>query len=59
MFATEVVDNLFRNEKEMEKRDDKNGILKKHFGGLLTLIAEDLNIKEEDIVDLDLNFADI
>lgn len=38
--------------------EDPYGILKKHYGGLMKVIAEELNVKETDIIDMELNFAD-
>ena len=51
---------LFKKDSDSkeEKSDDPFGILKKHYGGLMKVIAEELKVKETDIVDMELNFAD-
>lgn len=60
IFATEVAGQLFKKDSDSkeEKSDDPFGILKKHYGGLMKVIAEELKVKETDIVDMELNFAD-
>lgn len=55
IIATKITESLFPKEKSEE---DPFDIQKKHHVGLLGLIARDLSINIEDIVDLDLNFAD-
>ena len=57
LLAMAVVENLFKGGIE-SLADDKFRVDEKHFASLTNLMAKDLNVRREDIVDFELNLCD-
>lgn len=61
IIATTIIDQLIdpTSPEEEEKRDDPYGVQKKHLSSLLKLIADELHVEQECIMDFDLSLYDI
>lgn len=57
ILSSEIYKQLLKPEPKVKKEDEK-GIYKKHYSGLVDLIANDLGINANTIMDFDLYFAD-